>query len=58
MIPHHEVESLRQRPDADLRELAAHIASLLAEKGDLDQAAAVYHRIGDRLDGLRRRAMS
>ncbi len=53
-----EVQDLNERPSEVLRNIAAHIAGILAHR-DADggrQAATIYRRIADRLAGAPRRA--
>ena len=50
MILPHEIHALHTRDSEDLRSLAAHIAGVLAQRDGCDESAAMFKRIGDRLE--------
>ena len=50
-----DIANLQDRDTEELREMAAHVAGVLAFRDGCDKSAAVYHRIGDRLEALTKR---
>jgi hypothetical protein len=52
MISPAEVHGLHARTSEELREIAAHIAGILAQRDGCDEVAAMYLRVSERLTSM------